>query len=262
MEKIDYLLGHEPIKKRPNIRKELARIRENPLEKLLLLLGYDGAHIISNDFTRYVDAYWFYYLSMDRYLREMSIATRYSKGPYYVRQSGGKQKYTDSQRKLASEHKAISRFLEFDLTNCLIHTRILLDRTIALSRQFFSHKRLPSFSSFNKHKKFFINLSEPFGDNEEYAKYIRDNTDWFEMPIKEVRDKFVTHSAPKHMRFLGYPDGGYELDLSIILPTGDGKKDFSKVNVIRINVLRMSYDIENFLKWFNEYGIHTLKEKT
>jgi len=261
MTKFDFLLGHEPLEQRPNISKELARIRKDPLDHLLKALGYDGIQVVSNDLTRYVDAYWFYYLSMDRYVREMSIAARYSRGPHWVRKSGGKQRYTDSQRKLAKEYNGIAKFLEFDLANCLIHTRILLDRTIALSRQFLSLKRLPSFSSFNDHKKFFAKLSEPFGQDEGYAEYIRNNTDWFDMPIKTVRDKFVVHSAPKHMRFLGYPFGGFELDLNIILPdAGDGEKSFSKVKVIRVNVLRMSYDIEEFLKWFNEYGLRAIKD--
>jgi hypothetical protein len=84
------------------------------------------------------------------------------------------------------------------------------------------------------------------------------------MPIKAVRDKFAIHSAPKHMRFLGYPSDGYELDLNIMLPDApDGEKPFfSKVKMIRINVLRMSYDIETFLKWFNDYGLDTLKNGT
>ncbi|NVM23058.1 MAG: hypothetical protein HWN68_14905 [Desulfobacterales bacterium] len=263
MTKFDFLLGHEPLEQRLNIRKELTRIRKDPLDQFLKALGYDTIRVFSNDLTRYVDAYWFYYLSMDRYLREMSIAARYSRGPEWVRRSGGKQRYTDSQRKLAKEYNAIARFLEFDLTNCLIHTRILLDRMIALSRRFLSFKRLPSFSSFNGHKKFFAKLSEPFGEYEEYAEYIRNNTDWFDMPIKAVRDKFVVHSAPKHMRFLGYPSDGYELDLNIILPdAGDCEKPFSKVKVIRVNVLRMSYDIEEFLKWFNDYGLRAIENST
>jgi len=263
MTRFDFVLGHEPFEKRLNMRKELARIGEDPLIRLLKALGYDGIHAFSNELSRYVDAYWFYYLSMDRYLREMSIAARYSKGPKWVHKSGGRQKYTDSQRKLAKEYNAIAKFLEFDLTNCLIHTRILLDRTIALSRRFLSFKRLPSFSSFSNHKKFFARMSEPFGVHEEYAEYIRKNTDWFDMPIKVVRDKFVVHSAPKHMRFLGYPSGGYELDMNIIVPdAGDVEKPLSKVKMIRVNILRMSYDTEGFLKWFNEYGLRAIKDGT
>src|SRR5271157_1330941 len=81
------------------------------------------------------------------------------------------------------------------------------------------------------------------------------------MPLKEVRDKFVVHSSPKHMRFLGYPSGGYELDLNIILPAGEnGEKPFARVKVIRVNALRLSYDVEAFLNWFCDYGLTALKK--
>jgi hypothetical protein len=90
---------------------------------------------------------------------------------------------------------------------------------------------------------------------------VRENTDWFDVPIKLVRDKFVVHSSPKHMRFLGYPNGGFELGLTIILPDADATdKPLSKVKWIRVNALRMSYDISKFLEWFNDYGIRNIKQ--
>jgi hypothetical protein len=82
------------------------------------------------------------------------------------------------------------------------------------------------------------------------------------MPLKEVRDKFVVHAAPKHMRFLGYryPSGEYELDLNILLPVGDDpEKPLAKTNWITVNALRLSYDIESFLIWFCQYSLAALK---
>ena len=100
----------------------------------------------------------------------------------------------------------------------------------------------------------------PYEAHEEYAQYIRNETDWFEMRLKAVRDKFVVHAAPKHMRFLGYPAGGYELDLNIILPDGeDSQKPLAKVKLISVNALRLSYDIEKFLKWFCRYALTALR---
>ena len=263
MADFDFLLGHEPLNRRPNVREETKRIRRDPLQPLLAALGYDRTRVVSDNMTRYIEAYGFYYLSMERYLREMSVAARYSRGPRWVLKSGGTQKYTLAERKLADEYNLIAKFLELDITNCVIHTRILLDRVISIARHFLPSNQQPSYTSFNNHKKFFLKLTEPFGQHEEYANYIREETDWFEMPIKAVRDKFVMHSAPKHMRFLGFPSGGYELDLSILLPDAlDGEKLFSKVKVIRINALRMSYDIETFLTWFNDYGLMALKDGT
>jgi hypothetical protein len=132
-----------------------------------------------------------------------------------------------------------------------------MDRTIALARSFIVGIS-PSFTSFNDHKKFFSKPGVTFGGHEEYAAHLRAKTDWFEMPLKLVRDKFVIHAAPRHMRFLGFPDAGFELDLSIILPEADGK-DFANVRYIRVNAIRLSHDIGGFLAWFNAYGVAAMK---
>lgn len=231
-------------------------MRNDPLHELLLALGDDGHRILSDDLSRYADAYRFYYLSMERFLKAMSVAARYSRGPHWKRRSGGTQGFTKSDQRLAGEFRATGRFLELDLTNCLIHTRILLDRTIALSRTFLNVPgRRPSFTSFSEHKKFFLRLSEPYGEHDEYAKLIGEETDWFEVPIKLARDKFAVHSAPKHMRFLGYPDGGFELDLCILVPDEpESEKPLAKVKLLRVNAMRMSLDVQKFLDRFSDYG--------
>lgn len=259
MSEMVFLQGHAPIGGRPNVRRELKRIKQNPLVPFSALLPKGKHGILSDDVSQYQQAYEFYYLSFDRYLHEMSIAARYSKGPKVVRHSGGQAKYTPYQRKLAKQYRSIAPFLAYDLINCLIHSRILLDRVAGLSRYFLKETTLPSFTSFNSHKKFFIKRDKPYGAHEKYAQYIRNNTDWFEMPVKIVRDKFVVHAAPKHMKFLGYASGEWELDLNIVLPDGDdSSKPLSKVKFIRVNALRLSYDIQGFLKWFCEYGLSSL----
>jgi len=261
MAKFDFMLGHEPISFRPNIREETKRIRRDPLQPLLEALGCDEINIVSNDMTQYVQAYRFYCLSMERYLREMSLAARYSHLKR-CRRPNGNRKYTDAERKLAKEYNSIAKYLELDIVNCVIHARILMDRVASISRRFLSANRQPSYTSFNNHKKFFQKFTGPFCEHEEYAKYIREETDWFEMPIKAVRDKFVVHSSPKHMRFMAYPSGGYELELKIIVPDApNDEKMLSKFKMISINALRMSYDIETFLTWFNNYGLTALKNR-
>jgi len=160
---------------------------------------------------------------------------------------------------LAQEYKRVALFLEYDLVNCLIHSRILLGRVAGLSQCFLAGERLPSFTSFSDHKKFFLKLV-PYGAHEEYAEYIRSQTNWFDMPLKAVRDKFIVHAAPKHYRFLGYPSGGYELDLNIMLPDGEEhQKPLEKAKWIAVNALRLSYDIETFLKWFCQYALTALQ---
>jgi hypothetical protein len=250
-----FIIGSAPLGRRPNVRRELARIRRDPLRKLLRVVGSDAPKILSDDQSRYEEAFLFYYLSLHRYLHGVSIAARYSnRGLRWVR------RYNLNERRLAEQYKRVRLFLAFDLVNCLLHSRILLDRVAALSRHFLQGQKLPSFTSFNDHKKFFIKLQQPYGKHEEYAEYIREHTTWFDMPLKEVRDKFVVHSSPKHMRFLGYPDGGYELHLNILLPDNpDADRFLENTKMITVNPLRLSYDINHFLKWFCRYGLASLR---
>jgi hypothetical protein len=130
-ERPEFVLGHDPMGGRPNIRAEIKRLRRDPLGELVERLGGHKPTVLSNPAGLYQEAYAFYFLSLYRYLREMSVAARYSRGPYWVRRSRGK--YTAIQRKLADEFNVIAPFLELDLINCLLHSRILLDRVVGLS---------------------------------------------------------------------------------------------------------------------------------
>lgn len=252
----DFISGHESIGKRVNIRKELARIRLDPLQPLLKALGVDESVVLSTDISRYQEAYWFYFLAMTRYLQNMSVTVRFQQGAYWVRRSGGK--YTPYQKKIAEKYKAMRPYLEFDMANCLIHTRILLDRVASLSRTFLDINPKPSFTSFSDHKKFFERHTNTLPNHEEYACYIRSETDWFDMPLKTVRDKFLVHASPKHMRFMGLPNA-HEVELSILLPVGNNpEKPLERMKVIRVNAVRLSYDIEHFLEWFCAYGLKAL----
>src|SRR5271165_2201729 len=99
MNKPEFMLGHDPIGHRPNVREELRRLRRDPLEQMLRFMNSGAADIYSNDRTRYEAAYEFYRLSLARYLREMSVAARYASGPHWVRRSGGTRKYSAGQRR-------------------------------------------------------------------------------------------------------------------------------------------------------------------
>lgn len=244
-----FLLGHEPMGLRPNVRSELRRIRRDPMGPLLDALGGSDRWrpLFCSLESRYQDAYWFYYLSAERYLRAMSVAARYSR----LRDSRGSRRFTLKERVLADAYRHVARFLEYDLVNLLIHSRILLDRVAGLSRRFLAGPRLPSFTSFSDHKKWFCKDPSRGEQWPQYAERIRNQTDWFDMPIKEVRDKFVVHTAPNHMRFLGYPSDGFELDLMILIPD----RDSSTHKIICVNALRLTSDIETFLSWFCSYAL-------
>ncbi|HAJ33003.1 MAG TPA: hypothetical protein DCK79_06485 [Candidatus Atribacteria bacterium] len=256
--------GYKALKKKLNISRELKKFRKDPMEPFFRLLDKEQEFtLFADDIYRYREAYNFFYLSLTRFLLEMSIAVRWSNGPYYVRKSRGK--YSESQRKLANKYNAISKYLAYDFFNCILHSRILMDKTIGLSRYFITNNQLPSFTSFNNHKKFFKKLkenNEELEQFEDYARCIREETDWFDIPLKIVRDKYLVHAGPKHMRFFGFPGIGHELSLVVVLPAGDEeKKPLSKVNCISVSIPQLANDIQIFLIWFSNYGINCLEKR-
>lgn len=246
-------LGHRPMGKRPNVRNEIARIKRDPLEPYFSQLGEDSEPILSSTISRYQDAYNLYFLALRRFFQNMSVVARYMNSAHYKRKYGGS--YTPYEKRIADRYREFAPYTEFDITNCLLYARILLDRVASLSRRFLSDGQLPSFTSFSDHKKFFQKLAKPYGEHEEYAQYIRTNTDWFEMPLKEVRDKFVVHSAPRHMRFVGLPNN-FEVELVIVRAEGvPPEKPLARSTPVILNPLRMSYQIEAFLHWFSAYAL-------
>jgi len=262
--KPDWILGNEPVSEKLNVRAELKRFRENPVLPLVRIIetlsGENPPRILENELSRYLEAYEFYYLSLERFIPEMSLALRWDRGPRWVRGRG--RKYTPAQRKLADRYHAVKKFIAYDFFNCLLYARILLDRLTPLSRHFLDSidGRLPSFTSFSKHRQFFRRLKSPYGKHEEYATYIRENTDWFDMPLKAVRDKHVVHSGPQHMKVFGYV-AGYEHDLTLTLLVPEDSSDLSRMQPISVSIRRLARDIDEFLKWFCAYGLRALEER-
>ncbi|HQR34046.1 MAG TPA: hypothetical protein PLK30_15015 [Blastocatellia bacterium] len=250
-----YIQGHDPIGRRINVKKELAKYRSDPLYAFIdKLEGYHKLKIIEDDVSMYQLSYSWYYRSLERFLPEMSIAVRWFKGPYWALKEG--RRYTDSERKIAEKYNAVSKYLYLDYYNYILYARIVLDRVAALARTFIKESNKPSFTSFNDHKKFFKKLTADYGENEEYARYIREKTDWFEMPLKQVRDQFIVHAAPRHLRIFGYPGGDNELALIINLPfEPTSPAPLAQVKTITVSIPRLAEQIHEFLLWFNSYAL-------
>jgi hypothetical protein len=257
MSKPDWIKGNSPIEKRLNITAELKRLASDPLLPLLIKIREEqkpGSPFFSDDISRYASAYTFYYLSLERFLPALGYAVRWEKGLRYIKGKG--KKFTSSQKKLSERYHATRRYFEYDFFNYLLHARVLMDRVAGISRIFINSPNLPSFTSFSDHKKFFQKPAQPYGEHEEYAKYIRENTDWFEMPLKEVRDHFLVHQGPSHMLNFGYRDDDWDLFLHITIPKQ--KNDLSATDNIVVSVPQLARDIETFLLWFNNYGLKSL----
>ena len=254
-----WLQGNVPVEERLCLSQELDMFRQNPLVPLIRKLDRaERTPLIHDELDRCSEAYYFYYLCLERYLSEMWVAIQWEKGPRWVRGRG--QKYGSRQRRIADNYHQQKRFLLLDFFNCLLHARILCDRTISLSRYFLDEKVVPSFGSFHDHKKFFQQFRKPYGRHEEYAAYFRERTEWFDMPLKPVRDKYLVHSGPKHMRILGYArESENDLQLTIVIPDGpDVRRPLERVKVVEVSLRRLAREIREFLEWFSSYGLRVL----
>ncbi len=253
-------LGHEPVEEIFNIRKELKRLRQDPLIGFTNSLRSRGKpeKLLHDEISLYQQAYGFYVFSMSRYLTTSSLARRCQWIKYWEIKHG---RYVPPWRHvLAKRYHEAMQFALYDLVNCLIHARILLDRTIHLSRIFLSGGSLPSFVSFNDHKKFFLS-GKAVRNHEEYGEYFCKKTEWFDIPIKYVRDKFFVHSGPPHWETLAFPIQGYELALVITSIENEGQSN-ERVKIYRLSIHRMLRDIDSFLRWFGKYGLKTCGSNT
>lgn len=238
-----------------NIQIVLDGVKVDPLIPLIKRIDpHHKSGLMANDVTLYTEIYRFYYLTLERLLKEMSLGRRFRNGPYYSLKYGAK--YTTKEKKLAQKFNRTKRYFELDFVDLLIHSRILLDRTIALSKHFLTEKTLPSFVSFNRHKKFFQNpVHRPYGSHEIYAQYICDKTNWFDKILKPVRDKFLVHPQENHTKYFGLPSfGPSEIEMIIILPRGSPEKPLAKVDHIRVSTVELIANIQDFLKFFSNCG--------
>ena len=90
-----------------------------------------------------------------------------------------------------------------------------------------------------------------------YVQQIVQHTDWFEMPLKFVRDKLLVHTPPRHFLFLGYPSH-HDLQMTFIPAQREKSDALNGALCLRFSVRRLARDIERFLKWYNEYALATL----
>ncbi len=247
------ILGNEPVGEPLNVQREIRRFRRDPLDPLIARLKANGGALVTHgDLGRYYRAYDFYALSLERVLRHISIGRRFQSGvrPYY----GGRRALSERQRAVSRLYREQRGFFELDFENYLLHARILLDRTIGLSRRFLRGANLPSFTSFADHKRFLQQRPASLRGHHAYRRRIANRTAWFDMPLKYVRDKLVVHTPPKHFLFLGYPSH-HDLEMMFI-PVERGKDDeFSQATCLKFSVRRLARDIEGFLKWYNKYTL-------
>ena len=131
---------------RLNVQEELARIKHDPMSGLILKLQRLKPNGFDAQIERYKSAYNLYFLSAERLLPEASIARRWRNGPYIAERDH--LRAPAEWRALSRRYHAIANYIDLDFYNLVLHSPILLDRTIGFSRYFIKGSRMPSFSSF------------------------------------------------------------------------------------------------------------------
>ncbi|MBP9019438.1 MAG: hypothetical protein WBJ37_06640 [Bacteroidales bacterium] len=184
----------------------------------------------------------------------MSIERRYKNGPNWTRKES--RRFSDSKRWLAVKRRETARFLNLDFDNLLIHSRILLDRATALTRAFLKNERsLPSFASFNKHRSFFLKPENiPHGNHEEYAKYVRERTEWFPSLLGLARDKFVVHRNRPFYKLYGWSkNGASEMEMVLLTSKTNDPANLGAADCKVVNPLELISNIVDYLSFTGNY---------
>ena len=256
----EIVIGHVPVTDRLNVGNEIRRFSDDPLRSYLNMLDDTNAALFHGDVGRYKQAFSWYTLSLGRVLEQCSVARRCDR---ILRWLPVTVKYSTYQLQFARKRKSVGPYQELDYQNLIIHTCILLDRTISLSRRFLRGRRLPSFTSFNQHKAFLRKHgNELYKDFHDYADRVTSTTEWFEIPLKVLRDKYLMHSSEKHMVFFGWStERQWDLEMMTIIPAPQNQnKLLERVKCIRFSPRRLAKDVEEFLHWFSEYSQETAGE--
>lgn len=205
-----------------------------------------------------MQAFDFYVHSAERCLHNISTGTRYHRQvkPFL----GGGRRLSARQLKLSREFADRRRFFRVDIFNLLLHSRILLDKTIVFSRRILVGPHLPSFTSFAEHRKFFRRNPDAFApQHRSYVQHLTDHTSWFDMPLKVVRDKFGVHSGPPHFQLVVYPSE-YDMGVFFVIAPKKPLADYPEASSVRITARRMMHNVRHFLSWYNGYLAEALRE--
>ena len=107
------------------------------------------------------------------------------------------------------KHMQETVYLSIDYYDFLIYSKILLDK-FAYMAQLLTKTNLPY--RFHKQKDFLLKRENiPFKPDEEYAEYIRKETNWFDRNLKLSRDELIVHSLPFMGGIKSSPNGDLTL---------------------------------------------------
>ncbi len=252
----DHVVGHEPVLESLNVHSESKRFGIDPLEPIINQLKDSAAITFYGDIGRYLEAFSSYSLCIERCLNHVSLRRRFRNEleyhPHY-------KPYSRRQTQIANKIKLFGQYLELDYQNLIIHACILLDRTIAISRRFIFSSIKPSFTSFSKHIDFFSKNSDLVEKElKEYHSIIISCLDWYTIPLKLIRDKYLMHSAERHMSIFGWGKSKWDLEMITVIPAKlKQEKLLERVKFICFSSRRLAREIESFLNSFAGYWHRT-----
>ena len=255
------VVGHQAVADRLNLRNETRRFQTDPLSAYVESIDDLYARQFRGDTGRYQQGFAWYSLCLKRALEHCSSTRSWDSE---VRWHPVTTKYSARQQAIAAKQREIGPYQDLDYQNLIIHACILLDRLIALSRRFLSGDSLPSFTSFSKHKDFL--KRHPGGISRRhrgYVNHIVTRTDWFELPLKVLRDKYLMHSSERHAAFFGWSGRG-NWDLEMITMVGNRAIQEHPISLgkwIIFTPRRLARDMEAFLIWFADYAMRRSRQR-
>lgn len=124
-----------------------------------------------------------------------------------------RQLITPSDKIVLQEYNAMLEQLRLDIETYIIYSRALMDK-IALTAWLVIRDAQLSHRSFSDQKDWLkkpVNI--PYMKNESYASLVRDRTNWFNIGLKFVRDKFVVHAFPRMLSYKVDAIGNIQINL-------------------------------------------------
>ena len=94
-------------------------------------------------------------------------------------------------------------YIRLDFTDTIIRARILLDKVAVLSRYFVDAPDQWPVRSFADQCKKFKTDGHSFNKEDPYVKHVSLETDWFEIPLKLIRDDYIVHRSRPHLALDG-----------------------------------------------------------
>jgi hypothetical protein len=124
---------------------------------------------------------------------DIRLWTSYNDASERLLGTPGSRPPTDSDNLIGERWKEHQFCLYLDLDDFFIHSSILMDKSARIVAAVLA---IDPPRSFSVHKKFLCRRENiPFRKDEEYARHVREDTNWFESDLKDIRDDLVVHEG-------------------------------------------------------------------